>query len=377
MAGLYIHIPFCKQACIYCDFHFSTLQKDRAAMSKAIIAEAALRKNYLQGHALDSLYFGGGTPSVLPLEDIHALIEAIDDLFGIKEGAEICLEANPDDLSEDYLKGLAASPVNRLSIGIQSFKAEHLEFMNRAHSAEEAKHCLQLLPDYGFDNYSIDLIYGLPNQSNKDWEWQLEHLKTFQVPHFSAYALTVESKTKLAHLEAKGKLKVEEERAAEHFKILQDFAKREGFEHYELSNFAKPGCRAIHNGNYWEGKPYLGLGPAAHSFNGRQRSWNVSNNALYLKAIEAGKLAFDQEELSERDQFNEMIMTRLRLLDGISEQLILSFPSKFQLHWEKESQRLLKNSKLIYKNGVYRIPESWRFFSDGIAADTFILDDEN
>ncbi len=376
MAGVYVHIPFCKQACIYCDFHFSTLQGDRALMSKAIVREAEMRKDYLDDTPLRSLYFGGGTPSVLPLGDIVSIIEAIDRIFGLKEDAEICLEANPDDLNEEYLKGLAESRVNRLSIGIQSFKEKDLKFMNRAHSADEAKKCLALLDKYGFTNYTIDLIYGLPNQSNEEWLWQLNKLKEYQVPHFSAYALTVEEKTKLAHLERKGLIKVEEGKAAQHFKMLQEFARAEAYEHYELSNFAKPGYRAVHNGSYWEGKAYLGLGPAAHSFNGKERSWNISNNSLYLKAISKGELPSEQEELSEIDRFNEFVMTKLRLVEGIHKDELLGFSEAFINHWELETAPLLKLGKLKLEEEVYSIPSEWRFFSDGIASEIFRLKDE-
>lgn len=371
LAGAYIHIPFCKQACIYCDFHFSTLEKDRGAMTMAIIKEAQLRKDFLPQQALKSIYFGGGTPSVVPIADIEKIIEALDNLYGIDASAEITLEANPDDLNEAYLTELSRSPVNRLSIGIQSFKEADLSFMNRAHSAKEAIGCLESLAKYGFDNYSIDLIYGLPNQSPEDWLWQMEHLKTFDIPHFSAYALTVESKTKLAYLQAKGAVELKDENAAKHFELLQDFAKKEGYEHYELSNFARPGKRAVHNGSYWEGTAYLGLGPSAHSYNGKERSWNVANNALYLKALEQDGLALEKEILEEKDRFNEMLMTRLRLLEGISEREINSFSPVFQRHWLKESRKLLATGKLVQFSEGYRIPSEWRFFSDGIAADLF------
>lgn len=374
MAGIYIHIPYCKQACVYCDFHFSTLGKDKDAMSEAILKEAELRKDYLDGESISSIYFGGGTPSTLAYSEIQRIIERLSNSFRIKDGAEITLEANPDDLDISYLKGLKSTAVNRLSVGIQSFKESDLRFMNRAHTAKEAESSLRLMQELGFDNYSIDLIYGLPGQSANHWQEQMQQLLDFSVPHFSAYALTVEEKTELAFLQASGKVKVEEERAAEHFALLQDFVKIHGYEHYELSNFAKPGQRARHNSSYWDGSTYLGLGPSAHSFNGKQRSWNKANNALYLKALQSGQLIAEQEDLSEKDQYNESLMTSLRLMEGISLATYRTWPNRFQEHWDRESQKLLKLGKLEERDGRWRIPDPWRFYSDGIAADLFYTD---
>lgn len=373
MAGIYLHIPFCKQACVYCDFHFSTLSKDRETMPKALIREAKLRKDYLEGEMVHSIYFGGGTPSLLPVAQIQEIIDALKALFTISDTAEISLEANPDDLSESYLEALSASAVNRLSIGIQSFKQSDLDFMNRAHTVEEARFSLKALKRYGFDNYTIDLIYGLPGQSDADWRWQLQQLAEYQVPHFSAYALTVEEKTKLAHLQNKGEVKVEEECAARHFAILQDEVEKLGYEHYELSNFARPGHRAVHNSAYWQAKPYLGLGPSAHSYNGTARAWNLANNKLYLTALEKDQLALSEEQLTEVDRFNEWLMTSLRLKEGISEAKLRTYQAELQDHALKEIGRIEERGQLKKREDAWFIPKEWRFHSDGIAAELFFV----
>ena len=372
MSGIYIHIPFCKQACVYCDFHFSTVQTNREEMVKAIIAEAKQRRSYLDSGKISSLYFGGGTPSILGVEKISLLIEAMHSLFDIDAAAEITLEANPDDLSEDYLAELQNSPINRLSVGIQSFKEEDLRFMNRAHNASESIRCLDLLPQYGFDNYTIDLIYGLPEQSLDDWLWQLSFLKRFKVPHFSAYALTVEEKTLLHHQVKNGQVSVKDEMAYRHFVALQDYAKTEGYDHYELSNFCKPGAFSRHNTSYWQSKPYLGLGPSAHSFNGSSRTWNVANNALYLKGLAAGTIFAKTESLGKKDLYNELVMTRLRLREGLNlmELKELGGDACYQ-YCLKEAESELSKGRLLKQDEHLRIPAEYRFQSDGIAASLF------
>jgi len=372
MSGIYIHIPFCKQACVYCDFHFSTVQTNREQMVEAIIAEAKQRRKYLDSPKVSSLYFGGGTPSILGAEKIGWLIEAMQSLFDIEAEAEITLEANPDDLSEDYLAELQKSPINRLSVGIQSFKEGDLRFMNRAHNATESIRCLELLPHYGFENYTIDLIYGLPEQSLEDWLWQLSFLKRFKVPHFSAYALTVEEKTLLHHQVEKGQVSLKEDMAHQHFVALQDFAKTEGYNHYELSNFCKPSAHSRHNTSYWQSKPYLGLGPSAHSFNGSSRTWNVANNALYLKGLEAGTNFAKTESLGTNDLYNELVMTRLRLSEGLNllELKQLGGEACYQ-YCLGEAKSELAKGRLRRRDEHLYIPAEYRFQSDGIAASLF------
>lgn len=372
MSGIYIHIPFCKQACVYCDFHFSTLQTNREQMVEALIAEAKLRRGYLNSSPIQSVYFGGGTPSILGVDRIIWLMEQLSQLFEIEPQAEISLEANPDDLSAGYLAALQKSAINRLSIGIQSFKEEDLRFMNRAHSAEDSLHCLELLPQYGFNNYTIDLIYGLPGQSLADWQGQLSFLKRFSVPHFSAYALTVEEKTVLHHQVEKGEVSLTEDASYEHFIALQKFAAEEGFSHYELSNFCKTGFHSRHNTSYWQSKPYLGLGPSAHSFNGTTRTWNVANNALYLKGIESGKSLAKTESLGKKDLYNELVMTRLRLQEGLNleELKTLGGDSCYQYCLAEAQSEIAKGRLILAKNQLY-IPSEYRFQSDGIAASLF------
>ncbi len=372
MSGIYIHIPFCKQACVYCDFHFSTVQTHREQMVKAIAEEAKQRRDYLDSAKITSLYFGGGTPSILGVEKINWLIEALHTLFDIDPAAEITLEANPDDLSKAYLADLQKSSVNRLSVGIQSFKEEDLRFMNRAHSSEESIRCLELLPQYGFDNYTIDLIYGLPEQNLEDWLWQLSFLKRFKVPHFSAYALTVEEKTVLHHQVEKGQVSLKDDVAYQHFVALQDYSKAEAYEHYELSNFCKPGAHSQHNTSYWQSKPYLGLGPSAHSFNGSSRTWNIANNTLYLKGLEAGTNFAKTESLGKKDLYNELVMTRLRLQEGLNllELKELGGEACYE-YCVQEAKSELAKGRLLWQDEHLRIPAEYRFQSDGIAASLF------
>jgi len=376
MAGIYLHIPFCRQACVYCDFHFSTLHADKDAMVQALIKEAALRRDYLGTRELKSIYFGGGTPSLLKPDQIQEILNALKQDFEWTEAAEISIEANPDDLSEDYLRALAHTEVNRLSIGLQSFKEEDLRLMNRAHSAEESRKCLELARQYGFDNLTVDLIYGIPDQTDEDWSWQLEQIKNYGVPHFSSYALTVEPKTVLAHWVRQGKVEVDEVAAARHFKIVQDFAQAEGYEHYELSNFCRAGHQAVHNSSYWQGASYLGLGPSAHSYNGRARHWNVANNKLYLKAIESGDWRPEEEVLTIEDRFNEFVMIRMRLKDGISINELMNWPDHLQNHFWKEANKLIEMGKLQKSEERIFIPGEQRFFSDGLASDLFYLKED-
>lgn len=372
MSGVYIHIPFCKQACVYCDFHFSTLQSNRGEMVEAIISEAKQRRDYLDSPKITSLYFGGGTPSILGVDKVTWLIAELKVLFDIDPAAEITLEANPDDLSEDYLAELQKSPINRLSVGIQSFKEEDLRFMNRAHSAVESVRCLDLLPQYGFDNYTIDLIYGLPEQSLDDWLWQLSFLKRFKVPHFSAYALAVEEKTVLHHQVEKGQVSIKEDMAYQHFVALQEYAQEEAYDHYELSNFCKPGSHSQHNTSYWQSKAYLGLGPSAHSFNGNSRTWNVANNALYLKGVGLGANYAKTESLAKKDLYNELVMTRLRLRKGLSlaELKELGGDACYEYCIGEAKAEIAKGRLQIQHDHLY-IPAEYRFQSDGIAASLF------
>jgi len=374
MSGIYIHIPFCKQACHYCDFHFSTSTKKKSELVEMLCKELRLRKDEI-GQTIQTIYFGGGTPSLLNSEELNLIFKAIFDNFEVSENAEITLEANPDDLSEEVIKMLNESPVNRLSIGVQSFFEKDLKLMNRAHNAEEALKSLQLAKQY-FDNISIDLIYGIPGQSNEQWIENLNTALELEIPHISSYALTVEPKTALEKFIEKGKVTpVNDEQYREQFDILVETLTSNGFEHYEFSNYGKPGYHSQNNMAYWLGKPYLGIGPSAHGFDGKTRNWNISNNNLYIKAIEAGNIPQQSEELSRTDSYNEFVMTRLRTKFGVSiDDIQQKFGEKYRLHFLKESEKFLEDGLLKRTENTFHITPKGKFLSDGIAADLFYID---
>lgn len=375
MAGIYIHIPFCKQACHYCDFHFSTSLKKKEEMLVALKGELLLRKAELKGEIIETIYFGGGTPSILAVEEINALIETVYQNFTVVDQPEITLEANPDDLTTTTIHRLAQSKVNRLSIGIQSFGEEDLKMMNRAHNAQEAITCLQEAVRY-FDNISIDLIYGIPNLSNERWLENIQRILDLGIPHISCYALTVEERTALNKLIQKGVIpSPKEEVAHAHFMLLIEKLRANGYVHYELSNFAKPGYYSKNNSAYWLGKKYLGIGPSAHSFDGTYRSWNISNNPLYIKAIEAGELPSEVEKLSLSDRYNEYIMTGLRTIWGVDlARIAREFGSTFHEYLVRESTSFIADGLMQEVEGVLTITDKGKFLSDGIASDLFWLD---
>ncbi|GAB2953240.1 radical SAM family heme chaperone HemW [Hymenobacter coalescens] len=321
MAGLYLHIPFCKQACHYCDFHFSTSLGRKPQVVQALLRELELRHDYLGGAGLSSIYFGGGTPSLLTEAELLTLFEAIYKYFDVAADAEITLEANPDDLTAPKLRELAASPVNRLSIGLQSFHEPHLRLMNRAHSAEESRRSVRLAQDAGFENLSIDLIYGVPAEGGHGiWQHDLEQAVALQVPHLSCYALTVEPQTVFGRRLQKGLFRpAPDEFVAQEFEMLLAASRAAGYEQYEISNFAQPGRYSRHNSSYWQGVPYLGLGPSAHSFDGGSRQYTVASNAQYVQALlERGEVPATREALSPTDRANEYLMTSLRTSAGCS-----------------------------------------------------------
>ncbi len=375
MAGIYIHIPFCRKACTYCDFHFSTRLEHKPQLVQAICKELAMQKNYLNGDLVESIYFGGGTPSVLSAHELSDIFEAIYANFELNDKPEITLEANPDDLNDQQLEVLAASPVNRLSVGIQSFDQEDLRFMNRSHNAEQARTCVEKARDHGYDSISIDLIYGVPGRDEDHWHRQLEEALKLQVPHISAYALTVEKETLLHHLIKKGAVAPVDEAAAHaQFNIMREELGHAGYEHYEVSNFAKPGKRASHNTSYWTGEKYLGVGPSAHSFNGDSRQWNVANNHLYMSAIEAEEFHCEKEILSVADRFNETVMTSLRREEGVDlEQIDTQFGAEFGRYLRAEAQPLLEREQLLERDNHLVIAPRHRFFSDGIASSLFYI----
>ena len=371
---IYIHIPFCKQKCSYCNFHFSTSLNFKDEMLDAMKKEIFLRKNELQNKNLQSLYFGGGTPSVLSADEIKSLIDEVLKHFNFNNDIEITLEANPDDLNSQFLKGLSDSPVNRLSIGTQSFFDEDLKLMNRAHNASEAEGSIKRAQDFGFENLSIDLIYGSPTSNLEIWKENLNKTIALEIPHISSYALTVEPKTALENWVSKGKVaNPKEEEQNREFYYMVDFLKDHGFDHYEVSNFAKEGFYSRHNSAYWKYQEYLGIGPSAHSYNGNDvRSWNVANNQQYIKKLNSNILAKETEILSQQDQFNEMIMIGLRTIWGVDlNSLNGKFTENILDKFNKEIQHKIEDGILKIENNHLKIPEKHWFMADGIASDLF------
>lgn len=375
MAGIYIHIPFCKQACHYCDFHFSTSLKKSDQMIAAIQSELQLRKDELgKETTIETIYFGGGTPSVLSTIAINAIIETVCANYTVAKHPEITLEANPDDLTEDKIKELATSPINRLSIGIQSFFEDDLKLMNRAHNAEEAKTCISNAKKY-FENISIDLIYGIPNMSIDQWKTNIDLTLQFDIPHISCYALTVEPNTALPKLIEKGIIDpVQDELAQTHFEILIDTLLENGYEHYELSNFGKPDFYSKNNTAYWQGKSYLGIGPSAHSYHHNTRSWNINNNSKYIQAISEGKLPRETETLSKVDQYNEYVMTGLRTQWGVSlPRIQTEFGKPYYEYMMQQAEKHIAAHLLYIDKDRLLVSKKGKFLSDGLASDLFLL----
>jgi len=374
MSGIYIHIPFCKQACYYCNFYFSTSLKKKKELLDCLAKEIVLRKDEIQIDVVETIYFGGGTPSILSTQEINALIETVYQNFKVIDTPEITLEANPDDLSEEKIKELAASKINRLSIGVQSFYERDLKLMNRAHNAEESKKCLELATQY-FSNISVDLIYGIPDCSNEQWIENIQTALSYGVPHISSYALTVEPDTALERFIDKGLIKnVDDDKAEEQFLILTDVLNEAKFIHYELSNFGKEEFFSKNNSAYWLGKSYLGIGPAAHSFDGVQRSWNVQNNTKYIKNILENELPIQREVLSVIDRYNEYVMTGLRTIWGVSLQRIKSeFGKNYAKYLQMQAQKYIDQELLCMENEVLKTTRKGKFLSDGLASDLFML----
>ena len=381
MSGIYIHIPFCKQACHYCDFHFSTSMKKKEEMVFALAKEIQMRKNEFElldsarsDNQIETIYFGGGTPSVLTSAEINFLIDTVYQNYTVAENLEITLEANPDDLSQERIVELSKSKINRLSIGIQSFFEEDLKMMNRAHNSAEAKKCLEYATKY-FDNISLDLIYGIPGMSNEKWKQNIETALSFGIPHISSYALTVEPKTALNKLIQTGKIAApNDEVAQEHFSILVETLESKGFIYYELSNFAKENYFSKNNSAYWLGKKYIGIGPSAHSYDGVSRSWNIANNPIYIKSIQEDKLPNETEILSVTDRYNEYIMTGLRTIWGVSlDRVQNEFGVDYLNYLQKQFNKFLDDDLLFIENGILRTTKKGKFLTDGIASDLFIL----
>ncbi|MEZ4793338.1 MAG: radical SAM family heme chaperone HemW [Gelidibacter sp.] len=384
---MYLHIPFCKQACHYCDFHFSTSLKKKDDLVNALIKELQLRKDEFQNQTVETIYFGGGTPSLLSIEELQLFIDEVYTNYKVSDNPEITLEANPDDLvsvraghfersrdARTIFEDYKSVGINRLSIGIQSFFEEHLKLMNRAHNADEAKKCLGEATKH-IDNISIDLIYGIPGLSNERWIENIETALSFNIPHISSYALTVEPKTALESFIKKGIIKnVDDDLAQQQFHILIEKLESNAFIHYELSNFGKPGYFSKNNSAYWQGKPYLGIGPSAHSFNGKQRSWNVRNNSKYINSLGNNILPMETETLSTTDKYNEYVMTGLRTVWGVSlEKVESDFGEIYKTYLLKQSQKHIIQDLLYLEDGKLLVTKNGKFLSDGIASDLFML----
>jgi len=378
MAGIYIHIPFCTKACTYCDFHFSTVHKLKAPFVRALCEEIPLVAAQLDIGTIDTIYFGGGTPSLLSQAELSTIFLTLEKHFDIGGLKEVTLEANPEDLSAARLKELVSLPINRFSIGTQSFFDEHLKFMGRAHSAQQAEGSIKRAQDMGFENLTIDLIYGFPLLSDEQWKHNLNQVALLEIPHFSAYSLTVEQGTALHHGVQKGTIPPPKEaQAARHMEQLMEWSKKHEFEHYEISNFAKNGMFAIHNKSYWNGAYYIGVGPSAHSFLGAERRWNISNTPAYIKAISEGNVPFESESLSVSDQYNEAVMTGLRTQWGVTTQHLKTFGDAFLFYFEKEIVPILHKGWATKEDGRYCLTAQGKLRADAIAADLFWINEEN
>ncbi|CAI8164163.1 MAG: Oxygen-independent coproporphyrinogen-III oxidase-like protein [Bacteroidota bacterium] len=374
MSGIYLHIPFCKKACHYCNFHFSTSGDYKNEMVEALKKELRLRLNEA-ALPVETIYFGGGTPSMLSATVISEFIAEIRMQFDVIAYPEITLEANPDDLTPTYLKALKNTGVNRLSIGVQSFQDAELTLMNRAHNGKEAVQSVIWAQEL-FDNVSIDLLFGTPHTTFSDWKRNLETALTLDVPHISSYALTLEPKTALEHFVKKGVVSLlDENDVEEQFLYLVDTLTANGYEHYELSSFGKPGYHSKNNTAYWRGKSYLGIGPSAHGFDGAQRYWNVSNNAAYMKNIETDRLPHTVEKLSVVDKFNEAIMIGLRASWGVSLSLMeQDLGKQYRIHLEQQAQRFIDEKLLHIEANSLKTTRKGAFLADGISADLFLID---
>ena len=371
---LYLHIPFCRQACHYCDFHFSTNTGNKLAIVEAIAKEIVLRRSYLDDRKLDTIYFGGGTPSLLDEKELNLLLSTIYSQFDVSDYAEITLEANPDDLNKDKLEQLSRAGINRLSIGIQSFHEPHLKLLNRIHSAGEGESCVKTAQDVGINNISIDLIYAIPAPDHNILESDIQKAFTLDVSHISAYCLTIEPQTAFGSWLKKKKIKpIDEEFAASQFEILVSSLANNGYEQYEISNFARNQQYSKHNSSYWQQHPYLGVGPSAHSYNGMSREYNVSNNAKYLSSIGQEIIPSTYEELSSADKTNEYLLTGLRTKWGVKQQELNNLShGEFLSQHSSELKKLADNGWIRMDQEIILLTEAGKLFADKIASDLFI-----
>jgi oxygen-independent coproporphyrinogen-3 oxidase len=375
VSGIYIHIPFCKQACHYCDFHFSTSLKLKSNLVEAILTEIDLRIPYLKDKNIETIYFGGGTPSLLSEKELFLIIEKLYKTYNVSSHAEITLEANPDDLNIDKLKELKRLEINRLSIGLQSFNDEELIWMNRAHTAAESEASVKRSQDKGFENISIDLIYGSKFSNLTNWKKTLDKTIALDVKHISSYNLTIEDKTKLGHdFKVKKEMAIDDEKSSELFLEMIDRLEKNKFIHYEISNFGKENWFSNHNSNYWKGIEYIGFGPSAHSFDGVSRQWNISNNSLYIKNVnDTNESYFEKELLSEADQFNEYILTSLRTIWGIDAEVLKNkFSSEIIHSFNRNINTYISKGMVTFTNNQYVLTSNGKLFADRIASELFV-----
>lgn len=371
MAGLYIHVPFCAKRCLYCDFFSNMEMKYKEPYVTALIRELEIRKDYIGNEPLETIYFGGGTPSQLQATDFERIFDAIQRLFDTSGCKEVTLEANPDDMTPEYVDGLRRFPFNRISMGVQSFKAEDLRFLNRRHDREQALRAVELCKENDLANISIDLIYGLPGQTLKEWESNLDMAIRLDIPHISAYHLIYEEGTALYKLKEAGKISpVEEEVSVSLFTSLIDRLTANGYLHYEISNFARPGMISRHNSSYWTGKKYLGAGPSAHSYNGESRQWNVSSLPAYIRGIESGSPEVEVEELDINTRYNDFIITGLRTMWGVNlTEIQGQFGNDKLIYCQKQAAPYLKQGLLIEKDATLTLSRNGIFISDSIMSD--------
>lgn len=375
MAGIYIHIPFCKTRCSYCDFFTQTSLEMKGDFVAAVCKELNLRKDYLQNERIKTVYFGGGTPSQLSLSDFNAIFSVIDKEYGLSDVEEITLEANPDDLKDTYIRDLSQLPFNRISIGIQSFNNNELAFLDRRHSAEDAIKAVKYCQDFGFDNISIDLMYGLPNQTMKRWSANLEQAIALNIQHISAYHLIYEEGTKMYRLLTKGNIRsVDEDISLEMFDYMNKYLKSNGFVHYEISNFSKDLFLSKHNTSYWTGDKYLGVGPSAHSYNGVSRNWNVASMRKYIDGVKSGNLLIDNENLSIETHYNDFVLTRMRTMWGLNlEDVSRIFGLKFTHYILDNVQKYLKTEDVELNDDNLKLTEKGLFISDAIMSDLMYI----
>ena len=372
LAGIYIHIPFCKQVCNYCNFHFTTSLRGKNDLIHALLSEIELRKDYLKNEVVETVYFGGGTPSLLSSKDLNALIEKIFSMHPVLPQAEITIETNPDDITANALKEWKAAGVNRLSIGIQSFFEEDLKWMNRAHTSGQALESVQAALK-SFENITVDLIYGFPLLTNKKWKENVDQVVSLKLPHVSCYALTVEPKTPLHKLiRNREAADIDTDKQSEQFLLLMNWMEQAGYEHYEISNFAKPGFRSQHNSSYWSGKKYIGVGPSAHSFDGDCRQWNISNNHLYVNSINEEVIPCEKEILTSTQKINEYIMTSLRTMEGLNLKILTGSLSE-QLR--AVSRKFLDRGLMIADSDHLKLTQEGKLFADGIASEMFFTEE--